>query len=252
MESISNISKAKIIPIEGRKLPAISLGTSPFIGAGQFGRRASTYRHLFFDNPHNMVDLMVYAAELGVPGVQLLAIDRILNAFRESKRQTGVDLACTLTIGFGDREWELKQASEIQPQIVFLHAMVTDRLDLAGIEKWAKDIRDIGLVPGCATHKPGRVLPVLKQSCLDIQAYMIPFNQEGIIMDCKPDVIVKTLNSIEQPVIAKKTLAAGRLSPGIGLPFIAQHTQIQGLALGIASREEMRESFSVAISHWPR
>ncbi|MFB0532748.1 MAG: hypothetical protein ACETVU_03665 [Desulfatiglandales bacterium] len=252
MESIWMISKVRIISIGGRELPAVSLGTSPFIGAGQFGSRAPTYRRLFFDKPANIVDLMVYAAELGVPCVQLLAIDRILDAFRESKAQSGVDLACTLTVGFGDRDWELKQASDIYPQVVFLHAMVTDQLDLKGIERWLKDIRNLGLVPGCATHKPARVLPVLIQSGLDIQAYMAPFNREGMFMDCKPDALIKILDSIQQPVIAKKTLAAGVLSPTVGLPFIAQYGQVDGLALGLTSREEMKESLSVAISHWPR
>lgn len=245
------ISKVRIISIGGREMPAVSLGTSPFIGAGQFGSRALTYRRLFFDNPANIVDLMVYAAELGVPCVQLLAIDRILDAFRESKAQSGVDLACTLTVGFGDRDWELKQASDIDPQVVFLHAMVTDQLDLKGIERWLKDIRNLGLVPGCATHKPARVLPVLTQSGLDIEAYMAPFNREGMFMDCKPDALIKILDSIQQPVIAKKTLAAGVLSPTVGLPFIAQYGQVDGLALGLTSREEMKESLSVAISHWP-
>jgi hypothetical protein len=252
MESPSETSKVKIIPIGGRALPAVSLGTSPFIGAGQFGSRALTYRRLFFDNPANMVNLMVYAAELGVPCVQLLAVDRILDAFRDSRVQSGVDLACTLTVGFGDRDWELKQAADINPHVVFLHAMVTDRLDLKSIERWLKDIRDLGPVPGCVTHKPARVLPVLIRSGLDIAAFMVPFNREGIFMDCKPDALIKILDSIDQPDIAKKTLAAGTLSPSDSLPFIAQYTQIHGLALGLTSHEEMKESLSIAISHWPR
>jgi len=252
MESPSKISKVRIISIGGRELPAVSLGTSPFIGAGQFGSRASTYRRLFFDNPANMVDLMVYVAELGVPCVQLLAVDRLLDAFGESKGQSGVDLACTLTVGFGDRDWELKQASDINPHVVFLHAMITDRLHLKGIERWLNDIRNLGLVPGCVTHKPARVLPILIESGLDIQAYMVPFNREGIFMDCKPDALVRILDPIERPVIAKKALAAGTVSPSVGLPFIAQYTQIDGLALGLTSRQEMKQSLSLAISHWPR
>jgi len=252
MDNISNISKVQTISIEGIKLPAVSLGTSPFIGAGQFGNRSSAYRRLFFDNPANMVNLMVHAAEIGVPCVQLLAIDRIMDAFKEARIQSEIDLASTVTIGFGDKDWELEQISEINPQIVFLHAMITDRLDFIRIEKWLKDIRNLGLIPGCATHKPGRVLPVLTESGLDIQAYMVPFNREGVFMDCKPDALIKILDSIEQPVIAKKTLAAGTLSPGVGLPFIAQYPQIDGLALGVASREEMEDTLSTAVSHWPR
>lgn len=252
MESISNISKVKLISIGGRELPAVSVGTSPFIGAGQFGSRAFTYRRLFYDNPDNMVDLIVYAAELGVPCVQLLAVDRILDAFREARRQSGIDLASTLTIGFGDKDWELREAAEINPQVVFLHAMITDRLDLKRIDNWLEDIRDIGLIPGCVTHKPARVLPVLSRSGLDIQAYMVPFNRDGVFMDCKPDDLLRVLDSLHQPIIAKKTLAAGQLSPDMGLPFVTQYAQLDGLALGVASREEMNESFSIAISHWPR
>ena len=175
-----------------------------------------------------------------------------MDAFKEARIQSEIDLASTVTIGFGDKDWELEQISEINPQIVFLHAMITDRLDFIRIEKWLKDIRNLGLIPGCATHKPGRVLPVLTESGLDIQAYMVPFNREGVFMDCKPDALIKILDSIEQPVIAKKTLAAGTLSPGVGLPFIAQYPQIDGLALGVASREEMEDTLSTAVSHWPR
>lgn len=252
MESPSKTSKVRIISVGGIELPAVSLGTSPFIGAGQFGSRASGYRRLFYENPANMVKLMAYAAELGVPCMQLLAVDRILDAFQEAKTQSGIDLASTLTIGFGERDWELKQAAEIGPRVVFLHAVVTDRLDLKAIEIWLKDVRNLGLVPGCVTHTPARVLPVLIQSGLDIGAYMVPFNRDGIFMDCRPDGLVKILDSVEQPVIAKKTLAAGSISPSVGLPFVAQYSQIDGLALGLASREEMEESFSIAVSHWTR
>jgi hypothetical protein len=250
MESASQISKVRIISVGGRELPAVSLGTSPFIGAGQFGSRAPVYRRLFFDSPANMVGLMVYAAELGVPCMQLLAVDRILDAFRQSRDQSGVDLACTLTVGFGHRDWELRQASDINPQVVFLHGMVTDTLDLKCIEGWLRDIRNLGLVPGCVTHKPARVLPALIDSGLDIGSYMVPFNRDGLFMDCKPDALIKILGSIQKPVIAKKTLAAGKLSPAEGLPFVAQYTQIHGLAVGVTSREEMKESLSIAISHW--
>jgi hypothetical protein len=86
MESASKISKVRIISIDGMELPAVSPGTSPFIGAGQFGSRASSYRSLFFDNVLNMV----YSVELGLPCVQFLAVDRVLDALGESKRQSEV------------------------------------------------------------------------------------------------------------------------------------------------------------------
>jgi glycosyltransferase involved in cell wall biosynthesis len=250
MEDFLKISRVRFISIREKRFPAVSLGTSPFIGAGQFGTRGAYYRRYFYDQPENMVSLIVHAAELGVPCVQLLAIDRILDAFREAKRRTGVDLACTMTVGIGDRAWELKKASEINPQVLFLHGMITDRLDLKGIEGWLKDIDKLNLIAGCVTHRPKSVLPPLIGSGLPIDAYMVPLNKDGIFMDCEPEELVKILESSGKPVIAKKVLAGGRISPGDGIPFVAQYKKVDGIAIGIASIEEMEESFSIAISCW--
>jgi len=57
-----------------------------------------------------MVDLIVHSAERGVPCVQPIAIEGILDAFKEARKRIGVDLACTLTIGLWEKAWEPRLA----------------------------------------------------------------------------------------------------------------------------------------------
>jgi hypothetical protein len=51
------------------QIPKLMLGTSPFIGAAQFGRKAYDYRRLFFYNESNMKRLFIQSATLDVKAV---------------------------------------------------------------------------------------------------------------------------------------------------------------------------------------
>jgi hypothetical protein len=48
------------------RIPKLMLGTSPFIGAAQFGRKAYEYRRMFFYNESNMKKLFIKSALLDV------------------------------------------------------------------------------------------------------------------------------------------------------------------------------------------
>ena len=51
--------------IEGREIPLVSIGTSPFFGAGQFGIKALSWREKFLNNPEEMAKLMMAAYDAG-------------------------------------------------------------------------------------------------------------------------------------------------------------------------------------------
>lgn len=50
-----------MVEIEKTFLPAVSLGTSPFLGAGQFGRRGQDYYRNFYLQPENMISSIIKA-----------------------------------------------------------------------------------------------------------------------------------------------------------------------------------------------
>ncbi len=60
------------------RIPRILLGTSPFIGSGQFGSKASLYYTHFYENPQNIVKVMCKAVDLGVTGFRFFLIANYL------------------------------------------------------------------------------------------------------------------------------------------------------------------------------
>jgi len=73
------------------------LGTSPFIGAAQFGRKSHEYRMKFFYNEENMKELFIKSAELGVKAVQLIAYEPLVRALKKAEEETGEDFFVAAT-----------------------------------------------------------------------------------------------------------------------------------------------------------
>jgi hypothetical protein len=82
-------------------LPGLMLGTSPFIGAGQFGSKSLDYRRRFLDNPDNMTRLFVHSAILGVKAVQLVGYQPLVAALMKAQEISG-DFFVAVTIPRGD------------------------------------------------------------------------------------------------------------------------------------------------------
>ena len=93
------------------------LGTSPFIGAAQFGRKSHEYRMKFFYNEENMKELFIKSAELGVKAVQLIAYEPLVRALKKAEEETGEDffIAATIPLKF---ERCLSILEDIQPEII--------------------------------------------------------------------------------------------------------------------------------------
>ncbi|GFO97524.1 hypothetical protein ig2599ANME_1728 [groundwater metagenome] len=70
-------------------LPGLMLGTSPFIGAGQFGSKSLDYRRQFFDYPDNMTRLFVHSAKLEVKNVQLIGYQPLVEALIKAEKISG-------------------------------------------------------------------------------------------------------------------------------------------------------------------
>jgi len=98
MRHCSLLARPKIVPrsllsklqiqMGKARIPRVLLGTSPFIGAGQFGRRAAFYYNYFYENPKNIVKIIHKAVDLGVTGVQALPFRPIFGAFKGCGERT--------------------------------------------------------------------------------------------------------------------------------------------------------------------
>jgi hypothetical protein len=251
MKNWIEFCKVKRFLLDGREIPAVSLGTSPFIGAGQFGYKATDYYKKFYLNPQNMEEIIVKSFELGIPAIQAIAYDRIIQAIKNVRDKLQVNLFSSITIGFHDWRKELEESKIIDPQIAFIFPSITDLRDKAKLKEVIDGIKEAGVIPGCATHTPGKTLPFLEDSGLDIKVYLAPVNPAGKFMGPEPAKLVELYEKAKKPVIGKKVLAAGDIEPGEAFPFVSKIKSVKGITVGITSIQEAEETFEQARKFWP-
>ena len=60
--------------IDDIDIPLVSTGTSPFIGAGQFGSKAFEWRTRFLNNPMAMFEILEASYGEGARGIEVMPI----------------------------------------------------------------------------------------------------------------------------------------------------------------------------------
>lgn len=86
----------------------------------------------------------------------------------------------------------------------------------------------------------------LLKTDFDIDLLMFPFNKLGMFMDADPVKVAEAIKRLGKPIIGKKVLAAGCLPPKDALTYVAQSGCIDIVALGVASEQEAKETFTAA------
>lgn len=251
MRHWKEFSQVKIFLLDGREIPSVSLGTSPFIGAGQFGTKAPGYYKSFYLKPRNIEEIIVKSVELGVPAIQVIAYERIIQTVKLTQEKLRVKLFSSVTVGLDDWRKELERAKIIDPQIAFIFPSITELKNKDILKEVISGIKDAGIIPGCATHNPGKILPFLEDSGLDIKVYMAPINPAGTFMGPEPYKVIEYYEKAKKPIIGKKTLAAGRIRPEEAFPFASKIKNVKGITVGITSLHEADETFAEAKKFWP-
>jgi hypothetical protein len=83
---------------------------------------------------------------------------------------------------------------------------------------YLKMIRDEGLIPGLSAHMPELVV-YSDANGYDVETYIQIFNCLGFLMQVEVEYIHKVIWNARKPVITIKPMAAGRVTPFVGLTF---------------------------------
>jgi hypothetical protein len=234
-------------PIDGRAFPRVFLGSSPFIGAGQFGAEAYYYREYFYERPENIARVFVKAAELGCNAFQIIAYPPLLEALSRAKEETGRDFFLFFTIGLGDVRGELRSIMPFAPGCVILHGSYADR-DTEAVLRTIEEIKalDETIVTGISTHLPGLTIRrALEHE--EIELIHTPINRDGLFMRPSPEATIQAIQAARaqgKAVIGMKILGAGTIPPGDALSYAAG--RVDGVALGMTTDEELEETLNAA------
>ncbi len=233
---------------EVKNLPKIFLGSSPFIGAGQFGFKSLIYYQHFYLKPENILKIIRRSWEFGVKGFNLLAYKPLIEATRKALEE-GLDLTILGTVEPKNFEFNVRLLEKIGVVGILVHAEITDNPNQKIVEDCFRFIRKTGRLTGFATHEPFKTLNRIQKLNLDYDIVMVPLNITGTFMDSKPEELIKILKGLRERgkfIIAKKVLAAGNLKPKEALEYVAKTGCVDAVVVGIASEEEIVETFTYA------
>lgn len=237
------------VQLEGEKIPIITIGTSPFIGAGQFGSNAAIWRNKFLENTKEMSNLMRIANEHGAKGAEIIPIGKIPLA-----AQYMIEKYPDFSI-LGSTSWDelrIDLLAELKTKIVFLHGTFSDRRNKEFLERFISKIRKFGMIPGVATHEPLKTIPFILDLKLDCPAILLPFNSEGYLMGDKLK-LEQLVDATGEKIffVGMKTLAAGKIKPEDAYNYIEKHN-ISAITVGFVSETEILETVPIALKHLKR
>jgi len=229
-----------IIKIDGKELPLLIHGTSPFIGAAQFGTRAEEYYKRFYQNPSLIAQFFVYFSSKCYPCIHLTAHPPIIEAMEMASEVSTLNAIATV-----ENEMDLELLARFDPLIVFLHASITDRGNVGRIKEFAKTCMDMGYIPAIATHNPGETLPLVDQ-IEEVRACMVPINPLGLLMYPSFDsalIAIENARKKGKYIFGMKTLAGGRINPYKGFPFALNYAH--AIVVGFTELGEIDEACSL-------
>ena len=235
-----------LVKVHGIDIPLINIGTSPFIGAGQFGFKGLRWRRRFLHDPEAMAELLKIGYKCGAVGVHVIPEGSIERAVRMVQREYP-DFKVIGSLPPANVTEGLDVLVSLGAQIIFLHGEVGDARDEAVIRSLMNQIKDRGCKPGVATHTtPVKTVKFLVERRIDAPI-LLPFNKMGYSMEDK-ESLERLVDSQPIECVGMKVLAAGRLKPKEAFQYISHH-RLKAVIIGAVQKDEIREATHYALQY---
>jgi hypothetical protein len=109
-------------------------------------------------------------------------------------------------------------------------------------------IRDHGMVPGLSAHMPEMVV-YSDANGYDVETYIQIYNCAGFLMQVEVEYVHAVIRGAKKPVITIKPMAAGRVSPFVGLTFsFATLRPCDMVTVGCLAPEEAEEDVEIGLA----
>ena len=152
-------------------------------------------------------------------------------------------------------EEKLRFLIDRKADLCIIHAQYVEQRwrgdEIPGLARMLDAIHAAGLLAGVSAHRVATVERCERKGYA-IDTYLFPLNLTGFVYPGydggeSPQDRAALVRALPQPCILMKTLAAGRLSPCEGLPFVAETAKPNDLvSIGIGSAAELEETVRLA------
>lgn len=109
-------------------------------------------------------------------------------------------------------------------------------------------IRDAGMIPGLSAHMP-EVIQYADENGYDVETYIQIFNAAGFLMQVELESVIRIIHNAKKPVMTIKPMAAGRLTPYVGLTFNWNVLRPQDMiTVGCMTEYEAEEDVEISLA----
>lgn len=116
------------------------------------------------------------------------------------------------------------------------------------ISDYTDMIRQHGLIPGLGAHM-AEAIEFCDENEYDIQTYIQPYNCMGFLMHQEVEIVRRIMENAKKPIMTIKSMAAGRVSPYVGLTFNYSTIRPQDMVtVGAFTPEEVHEDVEIAMA----
>ncbi|HUS90606.1 MAG TPA: hypothetical protein VM695_02110 [Phycisphaerae bacterium] len=247
--------------VGGVSVSRMIVGTNWFLGYSH--QSAAKDRFIkSYQTRQNIADILEVFFRHGVDTVMGMPEPILRDAIADAQDRTGREAILVLTPHFnfrpgGPAETEpdrvFDRCREMGATFCFPHQCVTDCLldkmhrTIRDMDRYSKMIRDRGMVPGLSTHAPESVI-IADESGADVETYIQIYNAVGFLMQVEVDWCMRVIRNAKKPVMTIKPMAAGRLSPPVGLAFSWNTVRdCDMVTVGTTTPDEAREVVEISL-----
>jgi hypothetical protein len=249
--------------IGGISLSRMVVGTNWFLG---FSHQSAAKNEFLvnFQTSNKIADVLNVFLDAGVDAVLGPTHPLLIQGIKEAEQRTGRKLTVILTPAFniepgGPAEEEpevvIAKCKQMGATICMPHQMVTDSLldrktrTIRGIEKITSLIRQYEMIPALSTHLP-ETITFCDEHHYDVETYLQIYNAAGFMMPIEVEWEHSIIAAAHKPVMTIKPLAAGRITPMIGLCFAWNTLRPQDLVtVGTTTPDEAREVIELSLDY---
>ena len=230
------------------------LGSNPFFGFSHGNPQASGDQMRAYYTPERMMAVMDAAAEHGITAVWTPSYDRWIRLWKQYRDKGG---KLPIWIGQPDSYGQMKEhiaaCAKNGAKAVCIQGECAGRAIRAAkyglVREWLEHIKSFGLPAGLASHRPEELLAAEEQR-LPAEFYHLTVGIPDSYRQADRDKALATIKKLDKPVVAFKTLGAGRFPPKDAFPYILRAVRRKdGMCVGVLprKRDEIAENAALVI-----
>ncbi len=251
--------------VGGLSVSRMIIGTNWMLGYSHTSPAADTLIRNAYRTPEDFQAILDAYLKYGIDTIMapISSNPKLIDAIRmaEERSDHKMILVDTPNINVNDSAEGRKEAMEIirkskeaGSDFCLIHHSRCEQLvnknkrTIERLDDYTYMIREAGMIPGLSCHMP-EIITYTDENGYDIETYIQIFNAAGFLMQVEIESVAKLIQNAKKPVMTIKAMAAGRLTPFVGLTFNWNVIRpCDMLTLGAFNAQEVDEDVEISLA----